>query len=165
MRKLTKNSFRQGFTLLECLFAIMLIGVAVSALVAANGALTMTNGAGVEISTAEFLVEQIRELTDMLPATDPDFPTPTFGCGEASIDLYDDVDDFDNVDISPPISSDRQVLSEFSAYSQKVIVVNVNPSNLDQVVADNSTDFLRVTVTVSLSGTELSSASWIRARY
>lgn len=165
MRNIRKKIPNAGFTLLECLFAIMLVGIAVAALVASNGSLTRVNGLGVKLSTAEFLIEQVRELTDLLPATDPDFSYWTFGTGEASVALYDDVDDFDDAVINPPITSDRETLNEFSAYTQNVTVVNVNPSNLDQVVADNSTAFLRVTVSVTLNGSELSSASWIRTRY
>jgi prepilin-type N-terminal cleavage/methylation domain-containing protein len=156
---------KKGFTLLECLFAVILVGIAVAALVAANGSLTRVNAAGVELSTAEFLIEQIKELTDMLPATDPDFSYWTFGTGEASLALYDDVDDFANKVFNQPITSDRQPLNEFSAYTQEVTVVNVSESNFEQVVSDNSTAFLRVTVSITFNGNELSSASWIRTRY
>jgi prepilin-type N-terminal cleavage/methylation domain-containing protein len=155
----------KAFTLLECLFAIMLVGIAVAALVAANGSFTRINAAAVELSTAEYLIEQIRELTDMLPATDPDVPGWSFGCGEASLSLYDDVDDFDGKVFNPPITSDRQSLNEFSVYAQEVTVVNVSESNFEQVVPDNSTAFLKVTVSVTFNGNEISSASWIRTRY
>ena len=73
MYKFTTNKTNSGFTLLECLLATLLIGVAVAALVAANSSFTKVNGSAVELSTAEFLIEQIKELTDMLPGTDPDF--------------------------------------------------------------------------------------------
>jgi prepilin-type N-terminal cleavage/methylation domain-containing protein len=165
MYKRIRKTIDGGFTLLECLFAILLIGTAVAALIAANGSFTRVNGAAAELSTAEFLIEQIRELTDMLPATDPDFTYWTFACGEASLALYDDVDDFDDKVFNPPITSDRQTLNEFSAYTQEVTVVNISESNFEQVVPDNSTAFLKVTVRVTLNGKEISSASWIRARY
>lgn len=163
-KDVTKKTDR-GFTLLECMFAIVLVGIAVAALVAANGSFTGINGSAAELSTAEYLIEQIRELTDMLPATDPDFTYWTFGCGEASLALYDDVDDFDNMVFNPPITSDRQSLNEFPAYTQEVTVVNLNESNFEQVVADNSTAILKVTVKVTLNGDEISSASWIRTRF
>jgi prepilin-type N-terminal cleavage/methylation domain-containing protein len=154
----------RGFTLLECLFAIVLIGIAVTALVAANGSFTRINGAAAELSTAEYLIEQIKELTDMLPGTDPDYTDLTFGCGEGSLALYDDVDDFDNKIFNPPITSDRQTLNEFSAYTQKINVVRVSESNFENIVTDNNTSFIRVTVSILLNGREISSASWIRAR-
>jgi prepilin-type N-terminal cleavage/methylation domain-containing protein len=156
---ITKKTDR-GFTLLECLFAIMLVGIAVTALVAANGSFTRINGAAAELSTAEYLIEQIKELTDMLAGTDPDFANMTF---VASGD-YDDVDDFQNRLFNPPITSDWQTLNEFSAYTQKIDVVRVSESNFEQVVYDDNAAFIRVTVSILLNGREISSASWIRAR-
>jgi len=123
----------RGFTLLEVLIAVILVGVSIAALVAANTSIavilvgvsiaalvaantsfTLANGTGADISTAEFLVEQIRELTAMLPAMDPDTTSPTFGLEEAALAAYDDVDDFDNFTFSPPIGADRIVLSDLS---------------------------------------------------
>ncbi|MHC4834844.1 MAG: prepilin-type N-terminal cleavage/methylation domain-containing protein [Planctomycetota bacterium] len=54
---------KNGFTLIEALFAAMLLGLVVAALAAASGAFTMANGYGVDLSTAEFLIEEMRELT------------------------------------------------------------------------------------------------------
>jgi len=134
----------------RCKIAVILVGVSIAALVAANTSFTLANGTGADISTAEFLVEQIRELTAMLPAMDPDTTSPTFGLEEAALAAYDDVDD---------------VLSDFAAFSQQVTVENVSASNFDTVVGDGLSDFFRITVTVSLNGNQLSSTSWIRARY
>ena len=157
----------KGFTLLEILIAVILVGVSIAALVVANTSFTLANGTGADISTAEFLVEQIRELTATLPVMDPDTTNPTFGIegGETTLADYDDVDDFDNFVFSPPIAADRTVLNDFAAFSQQVIVQNVSASNFDTVVADGSSDFFRITVTVSLNGNQLSSTSWIRALY
>jgi prepilin-type N-terminal cleavage/methylation domain-containing protein len=164
MCKCIRKTAQAGFTLLECLLATLLVGIAVAALVAANSSFTKVNGAAAELSTAEFLIEQIKELTDMLPGTDPDYTDLTFGCGEGSLALYDDVDDFNNKVFSPPITSDRQTLNEFPAYAQKITVVRVSESNFENIVTDNSTAFLRITVCVTLNGQEISSESWIRAR-
>ena len=67
-RKKTANrSFSAGFTLLEVLFAAMLIGLAIVALAVGSGAFTLNNAAGLDLSTAEFLIEEIRELTAPVP--------------------------------------------------------------------------------------------------
>lgn len=159
---------RAGFSLVEIMISVILVGLSIAALVAANNSFTMANGAGADLSTAEFLVEQIRELTTMLPLVDPDVETWTSlgpGSGETSVALYDDVDDFDNATFSPPISATRAVLDNFATFSQQVTVEKVNPSDFNQVWADGSvSDFARVTVTVSRNGEQISSASWIRAR-
>jgi len=159
------RSMAKGFTLIEALIATILVGFAIAALVAANGALTMANGAGTDQSTAEFLAEQIRELTAMMAVVDPVTKTATFGPEEASLVSYDDVDDFDGAVFSPPIAANRTTLAEFAGFSQRVTVQNVSLSNLDQIVADHGSQFVRVTVQVFLNGRELCTASWIRARY
>lgn len=157
----------RGFSLIEIMISVVLVGMSITALVVANNAFTMANGAGADLSTAEFLVEQIRELTTMLPVSDdPDATSwTTFGPEEATLAAYDDVDDFDNATFSPPISANRTVLSDFSTFSQHVTVENVDASNFDAVVADCSSGFVRVTVSVSQNGGLISSTSWIRARF
>lgn len=154
--------------MIEALIAIFLVAIAVTALIAASGSLTKVNAAGAELSTAEFLIEQIRELTDLLPVIDPESGTGVFGAEEASLADYDDVDDFDDFDSSSlgaPITADRQLLNDFSAYTQQVTVENISQSNFQQIVTDHSSDFIRVTAKVLLNGNEISSSSWIRANY
>ena len=103
MARSTRNS---AFSLIEVLIASVLVGLAIAALVVANGAFTMANGAGADLSTAEFLVEQIREMTTALPVSEPDVTAWTsFGPEEASPADYDDVDDFDNATFSPPVNA------------------------------------------------------------
>ena len=160
---------RCGFSLIETLFAIMLVGLAVASLLAANSAFTKANGAGTDLSTAEFLVEQIREMTVLLPVVKPGTPddeVDTFGpeTGE-TLATYDDLNDFDNNNFAPPIDAGRNALGDLAAFSQQVTVENVNASNFEQVVADHSSFFVRVTVKVYLNSKEISAASWLRARY
>ena len=160
------TKYKNGFSLIEVLIAVLLVGLAVASLVASNSAFTKANRAGTDLSTAEFLVEQIRELTALLPVIDPGSTVWTFG-PEASETLatYDDLDDFDGTSFSPPINANRLPLNDLAAYSQQVTVENVNASNFEQVVADTTTSFVRVTVRVYLNSKEISSTSWLRARY
>ena len=65
------KTYKNGFSLVEVLIAILLVGLAIASLVTANSALTKANGAGADLSTAEFLIEQMRELTAMLAVIDP----------------------------------------------------------------------------------------------
>ena len=138
------SSIENAFSLIEVLIAIILVGLAIASLVAANIAFTKANSTGTDLSTAEFLVEQIRELTVMTG--------------------YDDLDDFDGVSFSPPISADGNDLDDLAAFSQQITVENVSAANFEQVVTYDSS-FIRVTVKVFLNSREISSASWIRARY
>ncbi|MHC4519488.1 MAG: type IV pilus modification PilV family protein, partial [Planctomycetota bacterium] len=58
---------RKGFSFIEILISIVLVGLSITALVFATTNLTTANSAGSNLSTAEFLVEQIREMTTLLP--------------------------------------------------------------------------------------------------
>jgi len=160
---LTKDS--SGFTFVEVLIAILLVGLAIASLMAANLAFTQANDAGTDLSTAEFLIEQIKELTALLPVVDPDGGT-TFGpeTGE-NLAGYDDLDDFDGASFSPPINADRSPLNDYASFSQQVTVQNVSASDFEQVVADHSSYFVRVTVSVYQNAQRITTASWLRARY
>jgi prepilin-type N-terminal cleavage/methylation domain-containing protein len=131
-----------GFSLIEVLVAIVLVALAIAALVAASSSFTKANAAGAELATAEFLIEQIREMTAMLP--------------------YDNLDDVPS-EFCPPVDADGTTLNDFAAFAQKVTVQNVSSSDLQTVVGDS--DFIRVTVEVTLNSRPISSVSWIRARY
>ena len=130
-----------GFTLIEALFASILIGMVVVSLAAASGAFTMVNGVGIDMSTAEFLIEEIRALT--APMT------------------FDELLTYNGNTYSPPIDISETAMAEFSAFSQVITIQYVQASSLDTVVT-GPTDFLRVTVTVNKNGQPINSASWIR---
>jgi len=155
---------KHGFSLIEVLIAILLVGLAIASLLVANSSFTKANAAGTDLSTAEFLIEQIRELTVLLPVIDPQTGPSTFGpeAGE-TLANYDDLDDFDGASFSPPINANREVLNDFAAFSQQITVENVNAANFEQVVGDHGSVFVRVTVKVFLNSKEISSASWLRA--
>jgi prepilin-type N-terminal cleavage/methylation domain-containing protein len=159
---------KRAFTLVEVLIATVLVGLALAALVAANSSLTIANDAGSDLSTAEFLIEQIREMTTMLPVADPNTDTwDVLGpeAGETTA-TYDDVDDFDNAVFTPPINANRLPLTPYATFNQQVTVQKVNPTDFTQVVADaHGSSFIRITVTVNQNGRPISSTSWVRARY
>ncbi len=165
--KVTK--YKNGFTLIEVMIAVILIGLAIASLVGANSVFTQANGAGTELSTGEFLLEQIKELTAMLPFVDPNGYTPFGPESGETVTHFDDLGDFDNFDSSSlggPIDAGRNILTNFSSFRQQVTVQNVNPSNFEQVISDSSTaNFIRITVKVFNNSKEICSASWLRTRY
>jgi len=138
---------KSGFSLIEVLIAIILVGLVIASLVAANIVFTRTNAVGTELSTAEFLIEQIRERSV-----------------SASYDDLSSLPHFDGVTFSPPINSDGQDLTDFAAFSEQITVENVSAQNFEQVVAYDS-GFIRITAKVFLNSKEISSTSWIRAEY
>ncbi len=164
------KKYKGGFSLIEVLLAIILVGIAVASLVAVNASFTMENAAGTELSTAEFLIEQIKELTVLLPVVDPNIETAIFGpeTGETALAQYDDLDDFDGFDSSTlgaPINADRTLLNDFAPFVQQITVENVSAGDFEQVVADGTSSFVRVTVTITMNSKQISSADWVRAWY
>jgi len=134
-------SFKKGFTLIEILIVVVLLGMAMAAIVASNVAFTQATAQAAQLSTAEFLIEQIRELTALL--------------------LYDDVDGFNGEVFNPPIDCQQRQLTDFSDYSQAVTVENLS-ANL-QPGPDPNSPFVRVTVRILYQNNEITKASWIRS--
>ena len=122
-----------------------LVSIAIASLVTANMSFTRANGVGMDMATAEFMIEQIRELMVM---TD-----------------YDDLHDYDDVTYSPPIDAEGTALSDFADFTQQITVQNVSANDLEQAVADDSTSFIRVTVEIISDNELISSSSWIRTQY
>lgn len=138
-----KNKNKKGFTLIEALLAAMLLGLVVAALAAASGAYTMANGYGVDLSTAEFLIEEVRERTANF-----DFDTLVAADGQT---------------FNPPKDVTGADMADFGEFSQQLEINYVQSGNFANTVT-GPTDFVRVTVTVTKGGAPVSSTSWIRAR-
>lgn len=154
----------KAFTLLESLIGIVLVGIAVTALLVSTHAFTDVNAAGIELSTSEYLIEQIRELSSTLEVVDPQSGENTFGAEESDVSGYDDLDDFNSKTFSPPIDIDRLELTEFAGLSQRITVENVNPADLSQAVDNHSTSYVKVTVEILKGSEVINSSSWLRCR-
>ena len=142
--KMNKKKQSSGFTLIEALIAAMLLGLVVAALAAASGAFTMANGYGVDLSTAEFLTEEMRERT-------------------TNIDVDTLLTSYDEQTFTPPIDVSGAQMADFGEFGQQVTIEHVQSGNFDQIDTSETSDFVRVTVTVSKGGQPISSTSWIRA--
>ena len=138
-----KKLYGAGFSLIEALVASLIIGLAVVGLLLSSGSLTKVNAAGIEISTAEFLTEEVKSRSASM--------------------AYDDLPAFAGT-YSPPQDIYGAALTNFSAFSQQVTVDNVSNSDFTVVVGAGSSDFVRITTKILLNGGEISSADWIRAR-
>ena len=132
-----------GFSLIEVMVAAMIIGIAVASLLLSNGSLTRVNAAGIEMSTAEFLIEEVNSRCAAM--------------------AYDDLPAFAGT-YSPPQDVYGSPLTNFSTFSQQVTVENVSNSDFTVVVGAGSSDFVRITTTILLNGGQISSTDWIRAR-
>ncbi len=140
--KKQKSPLTKGFSLIEAMIAVLLVGLVVTALMLSNGSLTKVNAAGVDLSTAEFLTEQMREYVVALPYANL--------TALAAASPY-----------SPPIDVNGNALTQFTAFSQQVTVQAVSPADL--ITPQGGSDFSRVTVSVLLNGSPINSATWIRS--
>lgn len=142
--KMRSSRVRRGFTLIEALMAVLLMGIAMVSILMSSSSFTQANGMGVDLSTAEFLIEEVRERTASM--------------------TFDEVNTFaGGSPFSPPIDIEGAALANFSMFSQVVTFTTVSPSNFD--TAQAGSDFARVTVTILQNGEQVTSASWIRANY
>lgn len=142
--KMRRLGVRRGFTLIEALMAVLLIGIAMVSILMSSSSFTRANGMGVDLSTAEFLIEEIRERTASM--------------------TFDEVNTFaGGSPFSPPIDIEGAALANFSTFSQVVTFTTVSPSNFE--VSQAGSDFARVTVTILQNGEQVTFASWIRANY
>ncbi len=155
---------RSGFTLIESLLAMVIVGVGVLAFVDAQGAFTRSNDWSSKSATGMLLANEVRELTRKLSRHDPVTGLSTAGGwgaegGETTILDVDDLDDLDGVTFGNggtfqgPVNSFRQVVTEINndgtvmvnedgdpmpleGWVQRVIVEKVDPYNFLLVRGD-----------------------------
>ena len=127
-----------GFTLMEAVFSIMIVGLGVVALMQVFASGTNVNDFGNKLSTAVFLGGELRSMTD-----DVDF-----------VDLPDYEGTYSGVD------SNNVPLTGMQDYQQSLTVEEVNP--VDMTVAAGGMDMYRLTATVTFKGQLLSEISWLR---
>ncbi|MDH3584349.1 MAG: prepilin-type N-terminal cleavage/methylation domain-containing protein [Phycisphaerae bacterium] len=167
----------RGFTLIESILVIVIVGVGVLAIVAAQQAYHQQNAYAQRVGAALLLANEIRELSMNLPQHDPITGTATWGPegNEPTVEQYDDLDDFDGpggtgLTISPPVDALRQPMADMPGWSQVITVENLLPNMLNGPAApDNSTDVVRITAQVLYQGpgddeaAEVTRLTWVRA--
>lgn len=136
--------------------AIVIIGVGVAAIMQLATVCAFQNRAASQMTSAVLLAENIRELLADLPLNDPTVGSTHFGpeAGE-TLQSYDDVNDFDGLTISPVIDASRTPLEGFDGYSQSIVVVPVNSTQLSgnltgtQISKSTYTGTVRLTINIS----------------
>jgi len=164
VRQNAKARRRGGFTLIESLLAMVVVGIGVLAFVDAQGAFTRSNDWSSKSATGMLLANEIREMTRKLNRHDPVTGLSTTGGwgqedGETTILDIDDLDDLDGMTFGNggtfegPINSFRQVVTEINndgsvmldnggdpmpleGWMQRIIVEKVDPYNFLLVRSD-----------------------------
>jgi hypothetical protein len=152
---------RRGFTLIEAALVTTIISFGVLAMLQLLAVGTVSNNDGAEMSTAINLAKGVRELMVGMPVADPTTPTNWGAEAGETLATYDDIDDFDGRSFSPPINGRKQAINEFATWTQAIRVQTVDPNLLTSTVPNGTTAAVRVTVTVSRNGKQITSYSWV----
>ena len=144
----------RGASLVEVVTAIVVLGVALPPLAALFSEVAATSPDQTFRQVALNLAESLMEEIGSKAFEDPDLSPGSFGTEEGQRLSYDDVDDYDGLNNSPPRHFDGRLLDDHKGFTRSVFVVNVTAADPDAIVpeADASTHFKRIQVTVAWSG-------------
>jgi len=129
-----------GFTLAEVMLAIIIVGVGIVSLMMLFASGTQVNQYGNDLSTAVFLAEQMRSMTDEV-----DF-----------VDLFD----YDGRVFNGADASGNEVAG-LGSYQQQITVHAVNADDLTVYVGPNPTAAI-VSASVNKGGNQLAKIDWLR---
>ena len=141
---------QHGLTLIEVVASTMIVGLmAVAALNALGAATKSANSIGNRAVAAGLADELMSEIT-MQSYSDPD-GSPIFGheSGESTNvrSAFDDVDDYDGWNVSPPQYRDGTTIPDRASWRQRVTVTYVAPTNLTTTSAtDHGAKRIRVQI-------------------
>lgn len=144
----------RGLTLIEMVMAIAVLGVALPPITALYREVAEESVDDTYQGVATMLAESMLEEIASKAFSDPESALSSFGAEEASRASYDDVDDYDGLNESPPELIDGTLLSGYPTLRVAVEVDNVTSSDPDPVTParNGSTDLKRIRVTASWRG-------------
>jgi prepilin-type N-terminal cleavage/methylation domain-containing protein len=160
-----KPKFQRGLTLIEVVASTMIVSLmAVAALNALAAATKSSNSIGNRAVAAGLADELMSEIM-MQSYSDPD-GSPVFGheSGESTSvrSAFDDVDDYDGWNASPPQYRDGTVIPDRSTdWRQRVAVTYVTPTNPTQTSATDQ-GAKRIHVTIEYQGVVLADQYAVR---
>lgn len=136
---------RSGFTLIEAMLAVMIVGIGIAALMQVFTTGTMVNQYGDQLSKAVFLAEELRSMTD-------------------DVAYFDDVAAFDEQSFSG-VDSNGDPVAGLDDFQQSFVVVELYPINFTKAnpIGSGPEELLRLTVNVSHNGNPVTSMSWLRS--
>jgi hypothetical protein len=138
-----------------------IVGFGVVSMLQLLAAGTVCNSEGTELTTALNLAKNIREMSLGLAVADPTNPTHWGAETGETLATYDDIDDYSGQTFSPPIDARRNSLTPYGTWQQRVTVETVDPNRLTLVVPNGSQPSIKVTVTVSHNGKDITDVSWL----
>jgi len=147
MQRQDRNHRREGgrgFTLVEALMTILLLGVGLAAVLGAVNLGIRYSGEGTELTQAVFLAQEIRERT-------------------LNMDFLD-VANLDGVTFSPPVNSHGETITGMSSWSQAVTTSYRSTNDPSITVSAGASNLIYVQVQVSHGGQVCLTTGWLVAR-
>ena len=152
-----------GFTLIEAIISIVLVGALLVAVMNTVGASKTVEYTTLERSEGNLLAQSMMAEILNRSYEEPD-DTPVFGRETAEIvaqrDQWDDVDDYNGWSATPPERPDGTAIAS-SEWTRSVAVVRVNPDDLSQT-SGSETGAKKVTVTIKRGGRVLATRTAVR---
>jgi prepilin-type N-terminal cleavage/methylation domain-containing protein len=132
----------RGFTLLEAMLTMVIIGIGVTATLQLLAAGTTCNIEAAQSTMAVNLARNVRELTLKLP--------------------YADVRAMNGQTFDTPVDSRGEQIEGFEGWSQRVVVQPVSFDGLTTNTVEADPEAVRVTVEVVYNGAPVGEARWYR---
>ena len=152
---------RRGSTLLELIVSTVLVGVLMTAALSSTGQSLLTQRKEADRVIAQHLAQSLLAEVQTKAFEEPDATLPLLGLdlGE-TLGLktgYDDVDDFDGYNESPPKSANGATMAQYAGWSRRVDIAWLNAVTLLPTGSTNS-PIKRIKITVRYNGVEVYSA-------
>ncbi len=156
MKPLRLHRDERGFTLVDLILVIIIVAIAIPPMLTLFIQLVSGSTFGVTVSRANALASTLREeiqskkWDENTPPPDLNLP-PSLNLGPETGEsraAFDDVDDFDGLDESPPRDSLGAILAGFTGFRQQVSVCYVANTDFDTCIG-GPTMYKQVTVTVT----------------
>lgn len=150
MTPLRLHRDERGFTLIDLILVIIIVAIAIPPMLTLFIQMVSGSTFGVTVSRANALASTLREEIQS-KKWDESAPPPSLILGPETGEsraTYDDVDDFDGLDESPPRDSQGAILVGFTGFRQQVSVCYVANTDFDTCIG-GPTMYKQVTVTVT----------------
>ena len=132
----------RGFTLVEVTFSIVIVGIAIVALMMLFASGTEVNAYGNELSTAVFLAEQMRAMTDQVS--------------------FNDLPSYHNVTYNG-VDAEGNAVADLDNYQQRLVVQPINPEDLTLYIGPDPRALI-LRAQVSYANDPVTEISWMRVK-
>ncbi len=149
MSRIHRN--QRGVTLIDVILVIVIMALAIPPMMALFIQTTRQGTFGVTVTHANHLAAALyEEIRSKQWDENGDAASATLGPeGGETRATYDDVDDYHGLDESPPQDSTGTNFAGFDGYRQQVSVCYVANTDLDSCVESGTSNYKRITITVT----------------